>query len=449
MTAVAEALEQYRSAFERLGLDRCGGPGWLAAARTAALARFEALGFPTTRQEAWKYTNIAPIARAAFANADPGYRGSAVEGTLARLGFAGAFRGHEAVFVNGRFAAELSSLPADAGIEVLDLRGALERAPRSVEAELTRIAASGGNPFLALNTAFLDDAAVVLIAPGARPPAPLHLLFLSTSGDTAGEATMSHPRTLVLAGSGSEATLVQSYGGPNGEVYLANAVTEIRLEDAARLDHYELQRGSLAGFHVGTLAARVGRDARLASQTVTVGGAIVRNDVEVGLEAEGADCTLAGLFVSDGQQLHDTHTRVDHRKPHGTSRQLYKGILGGRARGVFHGRIVVHPDAQKTDSHQVNKNLLLSPEALVNSTPQLEIFADDVKCKHGSTTGQLDAGAIFYLQSRGLSAEAARSLLTYAFAGDLLSRIRVQPVRTALEMFLRDRLPGAPREAVA
>jgi Fe-S cluster assembly protein SufD len=253
----------------------------------------------------------------------------------------------------------------------------------------------------------------------------------------------------VIAGRGSETTLVQTYGGPNGEVYLANAITEIRLEDGARLDHYELQRDSLAAFHFGTLAVKLGRDTRFASHTVTVGGAIVRNDVDVALEAEGAECTLAGLFVSGGQQLHDTHTRVDHRQPHGTSRQTYKGIVGGQARGVFHGRIVVHPGAQKTDAVQVNKNLLLSAEALVNSTPQLEIFADDVKCKHGSTTGQLDAGALFYLQSRGISADAARSLLTYAFASDLVSRIRVHPVRVALETFLQDRLPGVPREAVA
>jgi Fe-S cluster assembly protein SufD len=448
MTAAADTLDPYRSAFERLGLGRAGRDDGLATLRAEALGRFEALGFPTTRQEAWRYTNVAALARTPFHIADPGCRGGAVVPTLARLGFGGAFRGHEAVFVNGHFAPELSSLPAPDGIQVLSLRETLRTRPRLVEGELARIAASGDNPFLALNTAFLDDGAVVWIAPGAHLAAPLHLLFLSTTGGAA-QATMSHPRTLVVAGRGSETTLVQSFGGPNGEAYLANAVTEIRLEDGARLDHYELQRDSLAAFHMGTLAVKLGRDAHYAGQAVTVGGAIVRNDVGVELEAEGAFCSLAGLFVSGGQQLHDTHTRIDHRQPHGASRQTYKGIVGAQARGVFHGRIVVHPGAQKTDAIQVNKNLLLSPEALVNSTPQLEIFADDVKCKHGSTTGQLDAGALFYLQSRGISAEAARSLLTYAFASDLVSRIRVHPVRVALETFLQDRLPSVPREAVA
>jgi Fe-S cluster assembly protein SufD len=250
-------------------------------------------------------------------------------------------------------------------------------------------------------------------------------------------------------GKGSECTLVESYGGPAHDAYFTNAVTEVRLEDAAVVDHYTLERQGLAAAHVAVLAVAVGRDARYTNHALNVGGALARSDVDVLLGAPGADAQLQGLFLANFDQHMDTHTLIDHAQPHGTSREIYKGILNGNARGVFYGRVLVRKDAQKTDAQQTNKNLLLSKDALVHSTPQLEILADDVKCKHGSTTGQLDEGALFYLRSRGISPEEATRLLTFAFASDLVSRIRVAPVRISLEAFLHDRLTAAPKQAVA
>jgi Fe-S cluster assembly protein SufD len=447
MSTLAAELEPYRAAWKQARRERSTGePDFARVLREDGLRRFEARGFPTTREEAWRFTSVAPIARTRFGEADSGLRLGAVGPTLQRLGLGGAFKGREAVFVNGRFAPDLSSL-ALPGVEVRSLSDMLERRPATLEPHLGRIAADPTNPFVALNDAFLQDGACVRVAPGARVDGALHLLFLSTTGG--GAPSACHPRVLILMGRDSECAILESYGGPNHEAYLTNAVCEARLDDGARLDHVRLQRESLTGFHVATLAVSLARDSRFASHSIATGAALARLDVDVRLCEPGADCTLLGLFVGDGQQLLDFHTRVEHAQPHGTSRQLYKGILGGRSRGVFHGRVVVRPGAQKTDALQTNKNLLLSREALVHSTPQLEILADDVKCKHGSTTGQLDALQLFYLQSRGLSAEAARSLLTFAFASDVVSRLPVPAVKSALESFLQDRLPSAPKEAVA
>jgi Fe-S cluster assembly protein SufD len=307
------------------------------------------------------------------------------------------------------------------------------------------VAGDGDRPFLDLNSALFEDACCVFVAPGVHVDKPIHLLHLA-SGAT---PSVSYPRTLVVVGRGSECTLVESYGGPNEEVYFANAVTEIRLEDGASLDHYTLGRQSLLAQHTASLQVVQGRDARYSNHALTVGGKLVRNDVGVLLDAPGADTQLLGLFVAAGTQHQDSHTLIDHAKPHGSSREVYKGILSGSARGVFHGSILVRKDAQKTDAQQTNKNLLLSKDALVNSTPQLEILADDVKCKHGSTTGQLEEAALFYLQSRGIARDDAKSLLTYAFASDLVSRIKPAPVRISLEAFLHDRLASGSKEAAA
>ena len=445
MTAVLDEVSLYRSEFERLSARR-REPAWLSALRQRALERFLKRGFPTTRDEGWRHTNVAPIARVAYQAADGARRGDAVNGALHRLGFGGAFKGSEIVCVNGRFAPDLSSFFDVKGVEVKSLAEALSRDGARLEPELGRIAADAEHAFVALNDALFEDGLALFVAPGVHVEKPIHLLQLSTAD---GVPWVSHARTLVVVGPGSECTLVESYGGPRGEAYFTNAVTEIRLDAGAALDHYTLERQSLAAHHVATLSVLQGRDARFSNQAVTVGGRLVRNDVGVLLDAPGAEAQLLGLFIADGEQHHDSHTRVDHAKPHGTSREVYKGILNGSARGVFHGCILVRKDAQKTDAHQTNKNLLLSKDALVSSTPQLEILADDVKCKHGSTTGQLDEAALFYLRSRGLSLEAARDLLTYAFASDLVSRIRVAPVRIALETFLHDRLASSPKEAVA
>lgn len=445
MTSTVAEAGVFRERYEALSQDG-SGPGWLGALRRDGFARFAARGFPGPREEAWRHTNVAPIARTSFALPGPG-RTIPTE-RLSRLDFGGAFTGWEIVFVDGRFSHELSTPSGAEGVRIGSLADALRDEPERLRPHLARLAPPDEtDPFRGLNAALLEDGGFVELSPGVAPTAPIHLIFFSTG--EAGRPTVTHPRTLVVAGRGSHTTVVETYAGSAGGAYFTNAVTEIVVEAGARVDHYKLQRESEGAFHVSTLAVELGRDATFSDHSVCIGGALVRQHVEARFAGQGGDCALFGLFVGDGAQHHDTHTLVDHAVPHCTSRELYKGILGGRARGVFHGKVLVRQDAQKTNAYQANHNLLLSKEALVNSTPALEIHADDVKCKHGSTTGQIDPHALFYLRSRGIDEEAARSLLTYAFASELVSRITVQPVRVALESFLHHRLPAAPREAVA
>lgn len=433
-SALAEALESAWPAF--LGR-RSGEAGWLSALRRAAMARFSEMGLPSVGDEDWRQTPIGAIARTAFRR--PADDAAVGEDALAPLTFGHAFDGHQIVFVNGHYAPSLSSLGAQDGVRIESLARVLDREPALVERHLGKVL-TGGNAFAALNTAFIEDGALVMVPAGVVLTEPIHVVHHSTA---AAGPSVSHPRLLVVAGRASQATIVESYGGPDGQVYLTNTVAEILLEDGAVLDHYKVQREGLGGFHLATLAVRQGRDARFASHSIALGAALARQDVDQVFAGEGGECALGGLFLASGTQLTDTHTRVDHAVPHCASRQLYKGIVDGHARGVFVGRIFVAKDAQKTDAQQTNKNLLLSRHALVHSVPQLEILADDVKCKHGSTTGQLDPAALFYLRSRGIGEDAARSLLVYAFASDVVARIKVEALRTGLGRYLRDRLPSA------
>jgi Fe-S cluster assembly protein SufD len=422
---------------EFLAARPAGEPGWLDAMRRSAMARFAEMGLPSVRDEDWRQTPIGPIARTDFRRPP----GDATVGAdaLAPLTFGHAFDGHQIVFVNGAYAPTLSSLGAADGVRIESLARILDREPALVEPHLGRIL-KGGNAFAALNTAFLEDGAVVMIPAGVVLEHPIHVVHHSTAG--AGPF-ISHPRLLVVAGRSSQATIVESHAGPDGQVYLTNAVAEIVLADGAIVDHYKVQREGLAAFHLATLAVTQGRDARFSSHSIALGAALARQDVDQAFAGEGGECALGGLFLASGGQLTDTHTRVDHAVPRCSSRQLYKGIVDGQARGVFVGRVYVAKDAQKTDAQQTNKNLLLSRHALVHSVPQLEILADDVKCKHGSTTGQLDPAALFYLRSRGIGEDAARSLLVYAFASDVVARIKVEALRTGLGRYLRERLPSA------
>jgi Fe-S cluster assembly protein SufD len=436
---VAEEKDVYAASFERFaeGAAASDAP-WLSSLRLAAMARFAKMGFPTTRDEQWKYTSVAPITRTAFAHA----RGSdglpIPEGTLAALRLSGP--GPQAVFVNGRHAPSLSQPGRPApGVEVRSLGEVLRKQPERVEPYLGRLTEEGANAFAALNTAFLEDGAAVFLSPGAVAAEPIHLVFLSTSP---GAARVSYPRTLIVAGPGSRARIVESYGGPSGEVYFTNAVTEVVAGENAGVEHYKLQEEGEAAFHVATLAVRQERASRFSNTQIALGAALFRQDIATVFGGEGGECVLNGLFVGDRAQHTDTHTRIDHAAPHCVSRELYRGILDGRARGVFHGLILVRRGAQKTDAYQTNRNLLLSREALVNSTPQLEILADDVKCKHGSTTGQLDPGALFYLRSRGIGEAAARSLLTYAFASEVLQGIPLENLRAAVGRHLPFPSPG-------
>jgi Fe-S cluster assembly protein SufD len=437
MAAVAEDKDAYRAGFERFAAAHAASdPAWLRARRTAAIARFVERGLPTARDEAWRHTPIGPIAKGRFLPADPAAPASAE--ARAALPLEG-LRGALFVLVNGRLSPELSSLdPGQPGVEVASLREVLRAQPGRLESWLGRIADGRTGVFADLNTAFAEDGAVVVVAPGTILKEPIHVAHLA-AGD--GAPTVSYARTLVVAGRGSECRVVESFSSP-GAVSLTNAVTEVVVEDNAFVDRYKLQQEGATALHVATLAVRLERDARFADHSLSFGAALSRNDIDVRFDAEGGDCALDGLFVVDGRRVADTHSRIEHAKPHCSSRELYKGVLDGQARGVFNGLVVVRPGAQKTDAWQMNRNLLLSREALVHSTPQLEILADDVKCKHGSTTGQLDANALFYLRSRGIGEAEARSLLTWAFASDLVRKLEIEPLRRAVGRHLQASLPG-------
>ncbi|MFI5183636.1 MAG: Fe-S cluster assembly protein SufD [Vicinamibacteria bacterium] len=431
MSPVAEEKDVFRASFDRFAAALSpADPPWLRSLRTGAMARFTERGFPSTRDEAWRHTSVAPLARTIFRTAEPALDTNRIEAALSGLRLPGA-GGNEIVFVNGRLAPMFSRVAGD--VEVMGLRRALDR----LESHLGRVQGEAG-PLALLNTAFIDDGACIWIPEGRHVDGVVHVIYLSTN--PAGAPIVSHPRTVVVAKSGSQAQIVESYGGANGEVYWANAVTEIAIEDGAVLDHVTLQQQGLAAFHTATTAARLGRDARFSTHAVTLGASLSRHDVTATFAAPGGDCVMNGLFVGSGTQHMDTHTRVDHAQPHTGSRELYKGILDGRSRGVFDGRIVVRKDAQKTDAQQTNKNLLLSKEALVHSTPALEILADDVKCKHGSTTGQLDPTAVFYLRSRGIGEAEARALLTFAFASDVIQKVPVTAIRERLTERLQSQL---------
>jgi Fe-S cluster assembly protein SufD len=444
VTAVAEEKDAYRRSFERFVGGRPAGPEWLRERRTAAFGRFVERGLPGPRDEAWRHTPIAPITKTRW---EPAPVGGEVPSALRAAAWLGS-PGAQVVLVDGRFSRELSTFEPEAPtVEVHSLLGLLDSGPDRLDPHLGQVLGDRASIFADLNTAFAVDGVVVLVSPGAILEGPIHIAHVSTGN---GSSPVSYSRVLVVAGKGSECRVVETWAGPEDSTYLSNAVTEVVVEDNAFVDHYKLQREGEEAFHVATLSARLGRDARFADHSFSFGAAISRNDIDVRFEAEGGECVLNGLFMVDGARLTDTHSRVDHALPHCSSRELYKGILDGTARGVFNGLVQVRPRAQKTDAEQMNRNLLLSRDSLVHSTPQLEILADDVKCRHGSTTGQLDPAALFYLRTRGIGEVEARSLLTYAFAGDIVHDLPVPPLRDAVERHLQARLQGAAlvKEAV-
>jgi Fe-S cluster assembly protein SufD len=434
-------VEAYRADFERR-LAAGAEPAWFSALRGQAWDAFAEGGFPRPDDEDWRFTSVAPLARTRFTFTEAaGDRPSAE--LLGELSF-GAPVALRVIVVNGRFDEAASNRPATPGLEVMSLSRALQADPGMLRELLGAVAPVAERPFTALNTALFADGVLVRVAAGAVVSEPLHVVHYAAGGDTPAQC---HPRVLVVAGRGAQLTLVESYGGSEGAPYLTNAVTEIVLEDGAVVDHYRIQREAPAAFHVATTAVRQGRGTSFTSTAIELGGALARRDVEQVFAGEGGECTLNGLFLGGGTQHLDTHTRIDHARPHCTSRELYHGVLDGRARGVFVGRILVRAGAQKTDAQQSNKNLLLSPDALVHSLPQLEILTDDVKCKHGSTTGQLDPLALFYLRSRGLDAAEARSMLVRAFARAVVARVRPAALREGLEQHLEARLRVPERGA--
>jgi Fe-S cluster assembly protein SufD len=377
MTAVSERIGSWLESFTA----QPEAEPWLKALREAAFQRFAELGFPTTHEEEWRFTNVALIARTAW------------------------------------HVGQVSGLPT---------------VPEPSRPHLAQHAAFNSNPFVALNTAFLNHVNFVQVPRSAVLEEPIRIVH--EAGGQVGDLPHAvHPRTLIVVGANAQCSIVESYLGDG--FHFTNAVTEIVAGDGAIIDHYKIQRESLEAYHVATMQATLGRSASFSSHSISLGGALVRNDANVTL-SEGTEVILNGLYIASGRQHVDNHTQIDHAKPHGTSHELYKGILDGHASAVFNGRIIVRKDAQKTDSKQTNKNLVLSDDAVINTKPELQILADDVRCTHGATIGQLDAEAMFYLRSRGIGRREARDLLTYAFAQDIIDRIKVPDWKGHLETLL-------------
>ena len=412
-----------------------GGKPWLPAVRRNALERFRTLGFPTPRLEDWHFTSTAAIAESDFRTL------LAPRGDVQRDDIEPHLFGQDwplAVFVNGRFSPELSRLDSvGAGIRVMPLARGWESAPELLEKHLSKVAKFEEQSFTALNTAFMYDGAVIHASADAVAPAPIHLLFVSDSNIA---KSVSHPRNLIVADRHAKLTVIESYVGLGDAGYFTNGVTEVVLADGAQLEHYKVQRESLRSYHVGTMQVRQARDSRLVSFSYAVGAALSRTNIYTSLAGEGSSAILNGLYVVDGTQHVDHQTGIEHVAPNCTSHEIYKGILDGSSHGVFNGKVYVHPEAQKTDGKQSNNNLLLSERAKVDTKPQLEIFADDVKCTHGATVGRLDETALFYMKSRGIPAKSARALLTYAFAADVLETIELEPVREKLLAMMMERI---------
>ena len=419
-------------------------PAWLFPLRKAGMACFADLGFPTLQDEDWRFTNVAPIAKLPFRPVlKAATQVPAVE-TVGRLTF-GGIAATRLVFVDGHFVPELSAAASPAaGVTITSLAGALAADSPGVRDHLGRLSGEEAAAFAALNTAFFQDGAFIRVPAGAAVVAPIHLLYIS-SGAEAGAT--SHPRNLVLLDAGGRATVLESYVSLADAPSFTNAVTELALGDQAVLEHVKFQDESASAFHVAAIHSRLGRGANLVAHSISTGARLSRNNLRTCLAGEGGECVLNGLYVTHGDQLADHHMVVEHAQPRCNSHEYYNGILDGRSKGVFHGRIHVHSGAQKTDAKQTNKNLLLSEDATVDTKPQLEIYADDVKCTHGATIGQLNDESIFYLRARGIGLERARRMLIHAFAGEIIDRIRFAPARQELNQLVWGRLEANPHVA--
>jgi Fe-S cluster assembly protein SufD len=437
----ADAAQRYVAQFDAFASNGAGAaPGWLRDIRAAAIARFAELGFPTTRQEEWRFTSVAPIAETAFA--PPARRVPAARRvTPLVLPIESACR---LVFVNGRYSAALSSaggLPA--GVRAGSLAAALASAAQPLERHLARHATYAQNPFGALNTAFIRDGAYVHLGEGVDLDAPLQLLFLSAPGP---KPIVAHPRNLVVVERGARVSVIEGYAALGDGTYWTNAVTEVVVGDDAHLELVRLQREAPLAYHVATTHTHQGRNSVLRLHPIVLGAALARHDIVSVLDGPGAELILNGLYLLGGTQHADHHTVIDHARPDCQSHEYFNGVLSGAGRGVFNGRIIVRPGAQRTDSKQTNHNLVLSEQARADSQPQLEIYADDVKCTHGATLGPLDPKELFYLMTRGLGPEQARALLTYGFGAEILGRVRHAEVRATLDQLVRRALEPAVQQ---
>jgi Fe-S cluster assembly protein SufD len=437
----------YSTEFNSFKQHRPNQPAWLTALHREGYTQFAETGFPTTHDEDWRFTNVSPIAQTPFILAD----GNAGVTATDLEPFITAPFTCCLVFVNGRFSPQLSRIPGlPKGVEAGSLAQAIVKHPAIVERYLGKHLDFYRDAFSALNTAFVDDGAYVYVPRSTVLDTPIYALYVSTAGS---KPVMTHPRNLVVIEENSQATIVEDYvslsssspgsvPGPGSEsAAFSNAVTELVAGESAVVSHYMIVRESEQSFNVSTLRIQQARSSNVATHSLLLGGALIRNNVHPVLAGEGAECLINGLFMANGRQHMDNYMLVEHASPHCDSRQFYNGILNGQSRGVFHGRIIVHKDAQKTDAKQTNRNLLLCDDAQIDTKPQLEIYADDVKCTHGATIGQVDESALFYLRSRGLSESSAKHLLLEAFANECLDRMHPGPVRDHVERLVVEWLP--------
>jgi Fe-S cluster assembly protein SufD len=416
-------------------------PKWLRPVRQAGLAGFAELGFPKLSDEDWRFTNVAPIAQLPFTLA----REAVVNGAESKVLDEAAFTklpGHRLVFVNGFFCAKLSSIkPASGGVRIENLSAALATDAALIEKHLGKYAHTANNTFAALNQAFFTDGAFIFVPAGVAIAEPVQLIYLSSAKQN-GEVIL--PRNLVIAEANSRLTVVESYISTGNVAYFTNAVTEILAGDHAAVEHIKLQDEAVEAFHIATIAGEFGRASNVTVHSFALGAKLSRTNIRAKLAGEGLECILNGLYLTRGEQLADHHMIVEHAQPHCASHEYFNGILDDKSKGVFHGRIYVHPLAQKTDAKQTNKNLLLSDDATADTKPQLEIYADDVKCTHGATIGQLNDESIFYLRSRGIDTDMARQMLIHAFAGEIIERIKCEPARAVIDKLVWDRLEANP-----
>lgn len=435
----ARAL-RYVELFERT--DKPTEPEWLGAMRRSGISRFEQLGFPTTKNEDWHFTNIAPLAEGDFRPTAVRANGSSVTAEdIEPFLFAGDWQ--TLVFVNGHFAPELSQGGTiSEKVYVGRLLPALadDTRARSVEDHLGGLASIHEHAFTTLNSAFMQDGVCIMVRGDAVVERPVHVIFVT---DSSAAGVLVSPRNLIILDHHAEATVVESYVSVGDTVHFTNAVTEMYLGEGARLRHYKIQRESSNGYHVASSYARQGSASNYEAFSFATGADLSRTNVATVLDGEGAHVTLNGLYMVNGEQVVDHQTRIEHAKESCTSHEVYKGVLDGNSHAVFNGQVFVRPEAQKTDGKQSNNNLLLSNGARVDTKPQLEIYADDVKCTHGATIGRLDPTALFYLKSRGIGEETSRKLLTYAFAADVLEELTVDSVREKLESLAFTRFAAA------
>ena len=443
MTTAINNLDTYFDAFTEFE-KRAAGQNlpWLRRLRAQAFGRFCETGFPTTHDEDWRFTNVSAIARTPFQLA-PELAPQPAKSDLPLLSGAAV----RLVFVNGHLARDLST--RSERIHISSLREELAHSPDAVRGHLGQYLDVRRDPFCALNTAFAEDGAYVHVRRGLAVEEPIHLVFISVAGEL---PTMSHPRNLLVFEDESEATVVEEYVSIGTGAVLCNSATELIAGENTTIAHYMIEREHRDAFNISTLRIQQGRMANVASHSLLLGGGLVRNNVHPVLAGEGGECLINGLFVGNGREHLDNFMHVEHASPHCSSRQFYNGILDGHAHGVFHGRIVVHKDAQKTDAKQTNRNLLLSDDAQIDTKPQLEIYADDVKCTHGATIGQIEENALFYLQSRGIDEASARRLLLLAFASECVERMKAGSARTHVEHLIHEyllsleHLPGQKSE---